>query len=253
MPNLSDLLTPAWDLLLVRRDPSNRQIGIGLGGRALVMPDTATDLQPCRSGVILKAGPDALYRPGQRVAFGNYAMTTLAIEGDSGDAPGDETAVGLLPSTEVLCTWSASEAELPRPLDLDGADLAQAPNGCLLVERSEIPKGRGRILMPGTYTESIRSLEATVKSIHPSAALAAPFDLGELVLLGSSVGRHVGFGLRADRVLWVAMPQQILGRLAAVPEEGVEALDDETPLKFRGRPRPPADVKWDEGDARAPR
>jgi hypothetical protein len=258
--SLVDLLTPAWEQLLVRRDLHSNTIGVGLGGRPLVAPDTATDIQPCRTGTVLKAGPDALaqYPPGTRVAFGSFAMMVLGFDSRAPGDGDDGGEVGLVASTEVLCTF-ASEATaevLPSPLSLDGAKYARAPVGRLLVERSLTPVKRGRIIVPGGVVGSIRSLEATVIDRHEQVTHRCPFHPGDVVLLGTSVGRAVKFGIRGDRVLWAALPGQLLCHMAddGTHLGGVVDDRDETPRAYRGAMRlDRSPAVFDEGDPRGPR
>lgn len=282
---LASMLTPAWDQLLVVRDPHSKQIGVGLGGKAIVAADTSTDFQPLRSGTVLKAGPSAAsrYPTGTRIAFGEYALTTLGFTADvPGDEDGPGAEVGLLTSTEVMCVFAASPEVLPRPLAVEGAQYARATYGAVLVERSTAPVRRGRIIVPGGIAGSIRTLEARVldvsDSLHrevdvtPNYAIngverilvldesRCPFSVGDLVLLGPSVGRAIPFGIRQDRVLWSCLPGQILCHIAAPigqQDAGVTSDDDETPLAYRGRLKPldgsGEDVQYDEGDRRAPR
>jgi hypothetical protein len=274
---LASLLTPAWDQLLVVRDAHSKQIGVGLEGRALVAADTSTDFQPLRSGVVLKAGPSAAgrYPTGTRIAFGEYALTTL---GFTADVPGDDergAEVGLLTSTEVMCWFNVGPEVLPRPLALEGAGYARATPGAVLVERSTAPVRRGRIIVPGGIAGSIRTLEARVVDVHSSLRTTVvagadctidlinpdrcPFEPGDLVLLGPSVGRAIPFGIRQDRVLWSCLPGQILCHVAGGTADagtGITNDDEETPRAYRGPLKPMSttdDVRYDEGDRRAPR
>lgn len=239
-------LTPQRDMLLVRRDPRNRQLAAGL-----YAPDNAGELNTVRAGTVLKAGDDAPYVVGMRIAF--YAMTVLQDESDGTRGADDVVtgAIGLVPSTEVLCVFAASEVALPVPLDISGVDVARAPRGCLLVERSTIPTGRGRVLLPGTYLGAVRSLEAVVHSVSVSCALQ--LAVGTLVLLAATVGRNITFGLRGDRVLSVVAPSQVLCVVGAPLEREVTPSTDIRDYVGVKTSRPPLDAKWDEGDKRAPR
>lgn len=268
LPILSDsaarlvaMVEPTHDFLLIRRDPHSRQIGVGLGGKAIIAAGTAQDFQPCRSGVVLKTGPAVrgVYEIGTRVAYGNFAMTVLELERETrvGEEP---IEIGLMPATEILCTFSpeADEEALPAPLAADGAQWARAPYGLILVERSRLPNQRGSILLPGSITSSIRSLEATVIDIHPAAGAPPNLHLGDLVLLHQSVGRAIPFGIRADRTLHTAQAAQIIAILrgAKAGEVPDSLVDEESPLRHRKPIDQSAierDVVWDEGDARAPR
>lgn len=174
---LASMLTPAWDQLLVVRDPHSKQIGVGIGGRAIVAADTSTDYQPLRSGTVLKAGPNASsrYPTGTRIAFGEYALTTLGFTADvPGDEDGPGAEVGLLTSTEVMCVFDASPEVLPRPLAVEGAQYARATYGAVLVERSTAPLKRRRIIVPGGIAGSIRTLEARVVDVSRTLSLCRP-------------------------------------------------------------------------------
>lgn len=243
-------LTPQRDMLLVRRDPKVRQLAGGLWA-----PDNAGELNTVRAGTVLKAGPDAPREyDGARIAF--YAMTVLQDESDSsahngGDGTTGTGAIGLVPSTEVLCTFAADEETLPVPLDVSGVAYARAPRGGLLVERSTIPSGRGGVLMPGTYTGAIRSMEAAVHDVHALCSLQRP--VGSLLLLASSAGRNIQFGLTDVRVLTVVAPSQVSCLVDESLGFDVQPSSDLRDYVAGSTPRLPSDVKWDEGDRRAPR
>lgn len=256
MTTVADLVTPAWDYLLVRRDAHSRQIGVGLNGKALIAPEGSADLQTCRSGVVVKSGPSAPYKPGVRVIFGSYAMTVLEVEGNEGGK--DSGALGLLPSTEVLCTIAASEDLIPRPLAVEGAGFARAPYGFMLARRSTVGSSRGKILLPGSYVDSIRSQEAEIVEVNSSIKeqypAGLPFPVGTLVLLAPQAGRPITFGLQSEIILYSITPSQI--RAVISQSTAGDIVDDESPLKFSPRPTPSLDdldPRWDEGDPRAPR
>lgn len=253
---IESLIDPAGDRMLVRRDPPSRQLGVGLGGRAIIAADTMQDMQPCRTGVVLKCGPSATYTPGTRVAFGNFALMVLEEEKAENDADGD-SAIGLLNSSEVLCSFAAPEEELARPLSVDGIAHARAPYGMMLVERSQIPNKRGAILLPHSYVSSIRSREAAVIDVHPIlGAEVAHRYLGATVMLHESVGRAIPFGLHKERLLFSISPSQVVAFIRApvgeVPDSigHLQALGDRKPINPADLEQ---DVAWDEGDRSAPR
>jgi hypothetical protein len=240
-------LTPQHDLLLVRSDPQSRQLGSGL-----VAPDNSAELHPHRTGVVLKAGPSALYAVGDRIVF--WQMTTLANEGP---LTGDDGAlvrcsIGILPSGSVLATFAAAEEALPVPLVVEGVAHTRPPYGCMLVERATIPDMRGGIHYPGTYVAAIRSMEARIHSKHP--ACDAPYSPGDLVLLVAGIGQSITFGLTGERVLSVVAPSQVLCAVSEPLDRDVEPSSDIREYVV-GAPRavPPSDdPRWDEGDRRAP-
>ena len=246
-------LNPQRDLLLVRQDVRTHQLGGGL-----VAPQSATELHLSRVGTVVKAGPLSPYRPGERIAY--YAFTKLGDEATARVAGSESTwgAVGLLPSTEVLCVFAVDEAMLPSPLSDPelGVATAHAPYGCLLVERSTIPTSRGGVVYTDTSVGAVRSAEARVHDVHPSSA--TPNVPGDLVLLASSVGRNITFGITGARVLSVVMPSQVMCDVVAPPsddENEVEPDNDvDSLLAGAGVKRVPHEdgAKWDEGDRRAP-
>lgn len=235
--DLADILIPQHDFLIVRRDPESRQIG------RLFAPDNA-QLQPCLSGTVLRCGPSAPFGEGERVAFGRYAMRVLRrATAEAGD---DSCDVGLLASSEVLCTFAATEEELPVPLADAGAPYAVPPAGRMLVERHETAT-MGRLLIPDTFTSSVRSLEATVVSSgHPD------YEPGDVVLLSPNVGKHVPFGITGARTLYLVTHDQVVARIAPQASVGDLPLPEDSLLQFRGPIRQPDDLRWDEGDPKAP-
>lgn len=294
--SIADVVSPQQDYLLVRRHTHSRQVGVGEGGRPLVAPDTAADLQPCRSGVVLKAGPYASYEPGTVIAFGNFAMTVLEHEtGIPGKS--EDVAIGLVASTDVLCRFATEIARddderngerngetgpevLPAaPLSLPGARFARAPRGMLLVERSALPGARGRILLAGTYSGSVQSLEATIvdtgdsfeiqginhageqvtdRYFVGSDSLSRAPRVGDLILMSQHSGRPIPFGINRDRVLWSIPPAQIMCFLDHPPATAIHGVpyDYDPRQHYRGPAHGPdalGGVVFDEGDPRGPR
>lgn len=283
--SIVDIADPQLDYLLVRRDAHSRQIGVGIGGRAIIAPETAQDLQPCRTGTVLKVGPSApeCYLPGSRIAFGSFAMTVLEKEGEVSGGADEQGAIGLVASTDVLCTFApiietdcgngVPEVLPDSPLAVEGVRFARAVNGQILVERSILPNARGKILMPGTYTGQVQSMEARIVDTNfetPSEDASPRFwglsfwpVRGDLILLAPQAGRPIPFGRNRDRILYSITPSQILCRITDVDVEtltssiGRDAVDQASdPRRYISKPEYGPDVLgdvFDEGDSRAPR
>lgn len=244
MSSIADILTPAWDLLLIRRDPPSKVIGIGLGGGDIISPDTSRDTGRAHTGVILKVGPQAheVFAPGVRVVFGPFSATVL------GTITGDDRDICILPPGEVICLVTGKYDEKEQ-LSAGWVEHAQAVPGHLLVERAEKPLVRGRIIIPDGTNAATRSAEVEVVSVGQD--VQGCFKVGDGALLGGGVGRSVSFGLRDERRFYKATPRQVLGLLdeplaqVTVPEE--------SQFRHASDIMQPEEVVLDEGDPRAPR
>jgi hypothetical protein len=234
---IEESIVPAWGLVLVRTDPISQQVGIGLGGKPLVGPETMRAINPWVSGVIKRCGPsvDGAYAEGDRIMFGREALTVLEREGVSVRDGGKEyVATGLLDQSQIMATFPG----LPE-------DMAATSKA---VERRALPEERGGVLLPNTYTEEMLSAQADVLAVHPEAQCR--WREGDVVLLGPSVTRAIHFGY-LERTLFVVKPIEIQAEIVG-PAVSAEP-EDASPLHYRGAPVLPMDDRqYDEGDPRAP-
>lgn len=280
MPTIADLLEPEWANLIVRRDKASDVVGVGLGGQALVSAERYR--QRPNSGVILKRGPQApaAYQPGCWVLWGEGSATALGMGGeqevvllnaqyvlasiDSSAEPSvvagceicDGGAVKCIEPFSVPPRLLSSPCPCCRPMAnaIAEADLAneglipflQAPPGSYLVERREMPIQRGRIYIPDGVNLHTRSCEAEI--IDSSAD--GPFAEGDAVFLAGSVSKSFWIG---HRRLWVVLPGQIPARLLAEPADVISPSEGVSAGMADLLANQDLDVRYDEGDPRAPR
>jgi hypothetical protein len=205
---IADLMEVQWGQMLVKRDPVSEVVGVGVGGADLIRPAGSSSRDKPNTGVVIKAGPEAPYSPGDWAVFAEGSFTDLAM--------GSERDVILLDAQYVLA-WVPGHL---LPIDINQEDILDylmAPLGYLLTERAEMPISRGRIIIPDGINLHTRSSEARVVAC---SSAESPFKSGDDVFLAGSVSKSILCG--KGRRVWLTKPRQIPARILAHPEEMIE-------------------------------
>jgi hypothetical protein len=131
---------------------------------------------------------------------------------------------------------------LPR----EWAEIVEPPNGCLIVERDELPTMHGILYLPAQLR--LRTLSSTAKVLGVGAGVDPAYRVGQAVVLTASAGRPIYFGtLGADRTLVRITPAGVLLILREHQESVNEGhRPDALPL-----PQDPYPEQIDAGDPRA--
>lgn len=232
---------PFGSRILVKQDPPRDATASGLH-----IPEKA--LPPPWSGVVLDRGPHAEseLQPGQRLLWRSRSGHLIGSEGIGGE----ERAIRVLDSSQVLALLDPSAPESPSMSDEEWARFVHAPAGWVLVERVEMPISRGRIQLPDSARFHVRSNEVIVRSIGEGASLGW-LEVGQRCYLGGAIGDELRFGDRGEVKLWRVPPESLLGEIVGdeapplEPEEP-EAFLSVSPLPSQGA----GDEVYDEGDSR---
>ena len=131
-------------------------------------------------------------------------------------------------------------------LPLEWAAIVEAPPGCLVVERDEMPTMHGILYVPAGVR--YRTLSSTARVVAVGAGSPSAYRVGTPVVLTASAGRPIYFGRAgAERTLVRIAPSGVL----LILRESVESVNEGHQPGALPLPEDPYPERIDAGDPRA--
>ncbi len=206
---------PTFSRLLVLPDrPADIARSYGLHA-----PDSARRERPT-SGKIVAAGWDvpADFRIGRRVVFGPFAGMVKRIRGRE----------YMLMETSAVQALTDGEEDEEDPLGVSWKGHLRPPPSQYLIERVEMPRYAGVLILPDSALEDVRSSEALVVA-SPAVTMYEyqmdRFPTGTRVFLMGTVSRFIPLGRNGEVTLSVCYPTDFSAILSDDPGEAIQTAE----------------------------
>lgn len=242
---LEDIMVPTYDNLLVDQDHTSAVVGVGLNGGDLLAPERHAykiEAGKLKTGVVMAAGWDAIRMwpqiVGLRIGWQPYNGTVMK--------PGEADRRTHLKLSDVTCCFLKGLTD--GPIDETWAELLFAKPGTIIVERTSPPRYRGSIHIPDGIWSATRQSEAMIISVGAGVDRAT-FYAGRSVFLPAECREVITLG---ERTFYQVYPNWIVGIFKEKSAGEVE-MNPPSPEELMVATPPVGEVKFDEGDPRAPR